>query len=176
MKFLGGGHVTVRLCPAGQEHTSSSLGQVCSLPAGYLVSFCWFFFVYNYLTITTNFNQQKPTKNQQPTLLLRVLTFINLWKVPRTPNITQSQKLSTTGKNMSFLEAITISCSGQSEEPHIPHLKFKRKHSHDISVFFKETKTPKFSLQGSESERLQRFVKWSWNPAQSSLTQNSSHL
>ena len=71
-----------------------------------------------------------------------------LWKVPRIPNIIQSQKPSSADKIMPLLEnKANYSCSNQSEVAPYPYTWDQMKtHSHNITVFKKKPKTPKIVI------------------------------
>ena len=124
----------------------NSLRQASSLPLGYLLCSC-FFFVHDDLT---NCDHRQPTHNQeptnqpQPTPPLRALACIERLKRPQHSKCHRSQKLSAAGQTPAGI----VSCCGQSEaSPNpIPGMKTKT-YSYNISMYFKETKTPKLSVQ-----------------------------
>ena len=121
----------------------SSLGQVWSLPAGYLITSCFFFCAREYLT---NYNQQQATTNniqpathQQPPASQTTSIYIPSEKSP---------EFQTSHNHRNYLQLaescpcqstrqITASCCGQSEAaPYLtPRIKIKT-YSYAISFFF----------------------------------------
>jgi hypothetical protein len=104
---------------------------------------------------------------------ITVLPFISSWvvseitlplgdlKVPRIPNVTQSQKLSAACK-LTKPRLCKPQSAAQTSEPQSLTLGLKQKHF--TSVLFKETKIPEFSLHTGIPQHLTRphfpHLKW----------------
>ena len=130
---------------------SSSLRWVWSSPLGYLISSLSF--VHNYLA---NHDQQQPSNNQpinNPSRLLEALACIYSLRSPLNSNCHSIQETICHWQNLPLLRQILVNCSGQSEAATQSYTCDQNEaHSHNISVFFKETKSSKVVTTGNNNK------------------------